>query len=58
MNANELKAGLTEKSNTMKDKAYTLQGFLSKVNKSDQHIYGNYYVDFNELFSDTNECTK
>ncbi len=56
MNSNE-KVG-TEKIVNAKDKSYTLQGFLNKVNKVDQVTFSNYCVDYSELFGDGSEYTK
>lgn len=52
MNSNDSKSS----DKGLKDRTYTLQSFLSKINKIDMNKYGNYFVDFNEVFSDTNEC--
>jgi hypothetical protein len=38
-----------------KDKVFTLQGFLNKVNKSELNSFGNYFVDFSEIFPDQSE---
>jgi|LauGreDrversion4_2_1035121.scaffolds.fasta_scaffold336878_1 hypothetical protein len=38
-----------------KDKLFTLQGFLNKVNKSEVNSFGNYFVDFSEVFPDQSE---
>jgi len=41
-----------------KDKSYTLSNILSKLNKSEPNIFGNFYVDFSEMFSDPSEYQK
>jgi hypothetical protein len=41
-----------------KDKIYSLQGLLSKINKTDVSSFGNYYVDFSEMFPDPSEFQK
>ena len=33
-----------------KEKNYTLQGLISKLNKTEPSTFGNYYVNFNEMF--------
>jgi hypothetical protein len=38
-----------------KEKMYSLQGFINKINKSDSNTFGNYFVDFNEMFPDNTE---
>ena len=40
---------------TDKDRMYSLQGFINKINKSDVNTFGNYFVDFSEMFSDHTE---
>ena len=41
-----------------KDKMYSLQGLLNKINKTDVSSFGNYYVDFSEMFQDPSEFQK
>jgi CCR4-NOT transcriptional regulation complex NOT5 subunit len=38
-----------------KDKQYSLQTFVNKVNKNEANTFGNYYVDLTEMFSDPSE---
>jgi len=38
-----------------KDKQYSLQTFLNKVNKNERNTFGNYFVDLTEMFSDPSE---
>ncbi len=38
-----------------KEKLFTLQGFINKVNKSETNTFGNYFVDFSEMFPDPSE---
>ena len=38
-----------------KEKVFTLQGFLNKINKSEVNSFGNYFVDFSEMFPDHSE---
>jgi hypothetical protein len=38
-----------------KDKEYSLQTFVNKVNKNELNTFGNYYVDLTEMFSDPSE---
>lgn len=62
MNPNEMKT-VSEKTSSSsitsfkseKDRLYTLQGFLNKINKSDGNSFGNYFVDFSEMFPDNTE---
>ena len=35
-----------------KDRMYSLQGFINKINKADANTFGNYFVDFSEMFTD------
>lgn len=35
---------------SQKDKSYTLQGLLSKLNRGEPMTYGNYFVNFAEMF--------
>jgi hypothetical protein len=37
---------------TEKDRMYSLQGFINKINKADVNTFGNYFVDFSEMFND------
>lgn len=41
-----------------KDKVFTLANILSKLNKSEPNIFGNFYVDFSEMFNDPSEYQK
>ncbi len=41
-----------------KDKSYTLSNILSKLNKSEPNIFGNFYVDFSDIFNDPSEYQK
>jgi len=36
--------------NIQKDKTYTLQNLLNKINRTEPVTFGNYYVNFNEIF--------
>ena len=36
--------------NSSKEKNYTIYNLFSKLNKSESQIYGNYYLDYNEIF--------
>jgi hypothetical protein len=36
---------------------HTLSAFINKINKTEQNTFGNYYVNFNEMFND-NEYQK
>jgi hypothetical protein len=38
-----------------KDKQYSLQSFMNKVNKVEANTFGNYFVDFGEMFNETSE---
>jgi hypothetical protein len=38
-----------------KDKQYSLQTFVNKVNKNEENTFGNYYVNLTEMFSDSSE---
>lgn len=38
-----------------KDKMYSLQGFVNKINKSDMNTFGNYFVDFSDMFQETTD---
>ena len=38
-----------------KDRMYSLQGFINKINKSEITTFGNYFVDFSEMFADQTE---
>ncbi len=33
-------------------KDYSLNGFLNKINKTDNNTYGNYYVDYSDILND------
>ena len=35
---------------SQKEKAYTLQNFFNRLNKTESITFGNYYVNFNEMF--------
>lgn len=35
-----------------KDRLFTLQGFINKINKSESNTFGNYFVDLSEMFPD------
>jgi len=41
-----------------KDKIYTLSNILSKLNKSEPNIFGNFYVDFSDMFNDPSDYQK
>ena len=36
---------------TQIDKTYTLQNLMNKLNRTESVTYGNYFVNFNEMFS-------
>ena len=38
-----------------KDRLFNLQGFVNKINKSESNTFGNYFVDFSEMFPDHSE---
>jgi hypothetical protein len=38
-----------------KDRQYSLQGFINKINKADVNTFGNYFVDFSEMFTEHTE---
>ena len=38
-----------------KEKNYTLQGLIQKINKTEPSTFGNYHVNFNEMFSKEEE---
>jgi hypothetical protein len=40
---------------TDKDRMYSLQGFINKINKSEINTFGNYFVDFSEMFPEQSE---
>lgn len=40
------------------NKTYTMQGFINKLNKSEPNTFGNYFVDFSEMFPDISEIPK
>lgn len=52
MNQNSGKTSSDNPKPTEKEKLFTLQGFLNKTNKSEVHSFGNYFVDFSEMFPD------
>ncbi len=39
-----------------KEKLYTLQSFVNKINKSEVNSFGNYFVDLGEMFPDHSDC--
>lgn len=41
-----------------KDKAYTLQNINNRINRTEPVIYGNYFVNFAEMFKNENEYTE
>ena len=43
-------------SNIQKDKTYTLQNLLNKINRTEPVTFGNYYVNFNEIFPKNFDC--
>jgi len=38
-----------------KDKLFSLQSFINKINKSETSSFGNYFVDLGEMFPDASE---
>ena len=42
--------------NIQKDKTYTLQNLLNKINRTEPVTFGNYYVNFNEIFPKNFDC--
>jgi hypothetical protein len=44
--------------NRTAEKVYSLQGFMNKINKSDQNTWGNFYVDFSEMFTEQGDSQK
>ena len=57
-NPNEKSANLNNNINTNKkdqnDKTYTLTSVIHKLNKTEPNIFGNFFVDFSEMFNETN----
>ena len=58
-NPNEKSTNLNNNINTNKkdpnDKTYTLSSVIHKLNKTEPNIFGNFYVDFSEMFNETND---
>ena len=59
MSQNSDKNTIVDKSNIPKaserDKMYSLQSFINKINKSETSSFGNYFVDLGEMFPDSSE---
>lgn len=43
---------------SQKDKAYTLQNINNRINRTEPVTYGNYFVNFAEMFKNESEYTE
>jgi hypothetical protein len=43
---------------TRGEKTYSMQSFVNKLNRYEPNTFGNYFVDFSDMFPDQNEIHK
>jgi len=55
-NQTEKSANISNNTNKkdQNEKTYTLNSVIHKLNKSEPNIFGNFFIDFSEIFNDTN----